>query len=342
MQEMMSGAAVDTVERLFTGPGGKWAAEQFKAAVRNNQPLTPALLRTNDTLRHDEWRYFDEVLIAEAQIRLVGVADLISRGLVRNVPNAMGKTVYNYELVSFMDPATVSMDGVTRSNNDRQEFSMLGLPLPITHKDFYLNLRTLQASRNGGEGLDTTQISTSGRVVSEMAELMLFQGSKTFAGLPIYGYMTHPKRKTVTFVANGNWANGAKTGVDFLNDLLLMMKTAQTSTNRMNGPYMLYISRDANNALDADFKANVSQTIRQRLLQVDGLLGITVADQLPSGNVILVQMTPDVVVWVQGEPLQTVQWDTEGGFHINYKAFQIAVPLIRADIQGRSGIVHMA
>jgi hypothetical protein len=37
-----------------------------------------------------------------------------------------------------------------------------------------------------------------------------------------------------------------------------------------------------------------------------------------------------------------VQWDIHGGFQINFKAFTIQVPLIRADAQGRSGIVHMA
>jgi hypothetical protein len=40
-------------------------------------------LRTLDTLRHEEWKYFDDALVEEAVIRLVGVADLIAAGLVR-------------------------------------------------------------------------------------------------------------------------------------------------------------------------------------------------------------------------------------------------------------------
>jgi hypothetical protein len=37
-----------------------------------------------------------------------------------------------------------------------------------------------------------------------------------------------------------------------------------------------------------------------------------------------------------------VQWDVHGGFQVNFKAFMIAVPLIRADAQNRSGVVHMS
>jgi hypothetical protein len=58
--------------------------------------------------------------------------------------------------------------------------------------------------------------------------------------------------------------------------------------------------------------------------------------------VIVVQASQDVVCWVEGEPLQTVQWDEAGGFDLNFKAWQIAVPLIRSDAAGRSGVCHIS
>jgi len=78
------------------------------------------------------------------------------------------------------------------------------------------------------------------------------------------------------------------------------------------------------------------------LLETDNISFIRVADKLPDGEMVIVQLTSDVVVMVEGEPLQTVQWDVHGGFQINFKAFQIMVPLIRVDAEGRSGIVHFA
>src|SRR5690242_9366299 len=207
MEDYVQPATVEEVVRLFKGAGGKWAGEQMMKAAREGRELSPAVLRTADTLRHEEWLFLDDALTSEALIRLQAVADLISRGLTKPIPNSMGKTVYGYEKVTFMDPATVSMDGVTRTNNDRQEFLQANLPIPITHKDFFIHLRTLIASRNRGESLDTTQVSTAGRVVMEAQEKMLLQGGKTFGGLPLYGYTTHPNRNTLSFGTNGAWTN---------------------------------------------------------------------------------------------------------------------------------------
>lgn len=330
---------MDTGKTIF-GAGGQWAAERFFRAASEGRQLSSGELRTLDTLRHEEWKYFDDAIIAEAMIQLHGVADLIGAGMTKNVPNALGHTILAYEKMTFMQPASVSLDGNTQTEDDGQEFQMANLPLPITHKDWSLNLRTLMASRERGEPLDTTQSRTAGRVVGEMAEQMLFQGSKVFGGMPIYGYMTAPNRNTASFGTNGSWAQAAKTGADFLADTLSMISKAQAK--RMYGGYWLYVSRDASVNLDNDFKALGTLSVRQRLLQVEGIDKITTVDQLPTGNVILVQHTSDVVSWVQGEPLQTVQWDMNGGFRVRFKAWQIGVPLIRDDIQGRSGIVHMS
>lgn len=342
MARRSTGARVQSGRAFFKGSSGKWAGEQFLKCAAQNKPLSAGVLRTLDTLRKDEWINFDKELMMEATIQLRAVADLISGGLVTPVPNSLGKTIHAYDKITLMDEAQVSMDPVTRTENDRVDFAGAGIPLPITHKDFYINLRTLIASRTNGEGLDTTQIRQAGRVVAERTEKMLFLGGPTFAGLPIYGYLTHPNRNTVSFGTNGNWAysNAAKTGDNIIADASSMMALAQSV--RANGPYWMYVSRNASVKLDADYKALGTDTIRMRLLKLDGLDKIQVVDQLPANNVVLVQHTKDVVTLLQGESLQTVQWDIEGGFHINFKAFQIQVPLVRADINGRSGIVHMS
>jgi uncharacterized linocin/CFP29 family protein len=331
---------VDSGRTFMQGSSGRWAGEQLMRALRNGGQISPAALRTLDLLRRDEWIFFDEQLVAEAQIRLRGVADLMAAGLTRTIPNGLAKTILQWETVTDMDPATVSLDGVTRSENDRVEFAAANLPLPITHKDFYLNLRTLLASRERGEAIDTTHIRAAGRKIAEESERMLFQGGKTFAGVTIYGYTTHPGRATVGFGTNGAWSATAKTGADIVADVATMISAMESS--RMYGPYWLYVSANSSLKMAEDFKAASDKTIRTRLLEIENLQLIRVVDQLPADNVVLVQATPDVVQWVTGEPLQTVQWDVHGGFQINFKAFTIQVPLIRADAGGRMGIVHMA
>ena len=339
----ITGDVLDTGKSLFSrGSGGRWATAQLKAAVLANRGLTASALRTLDTLRHEEWKFFDDVLVKEALIRLVGVQDLIAAGLTRPVPNALGKTVFGYEKVTDMDEATVSLDGVSRGDNDVAEFDLSQLPLPITHKDFFINLRTLAASREKGEPLDTTQVALAGRKVAEMAEKMLFQGGKTFGGLPIYGYTTFPDRiQSVNFDGGKSWDDTTKAGSSYLKDVTAALTAA--AAQRQYGPFMIYVPTDAGVVIENDYNPGTAnaQTIRQRIEAIQQISGIKVADQLPSGNVVLVQMTSDNVVWVQGEDLQTIQWDEAGGFELNFKAFQIAVPLIRSTAAGRSGIVHL-
>jgi len=91
-----------------------------------------------------------------------------------------------------------------------------------------------------------------------------------------------------------------------------------------------------------DYVSGYPKTIRARLLELDGLKGIKVIDSLPADNVVLVQMTPDVVRLVQGMPLTNVEWKTEGGMVTKFKVMRIAVPQIRSDQNGRTGIIHLA
>lgn len=320
---------------------GAWATKQLKAALMNGGALRAAALRTADTLKRDEWKVYDNAVLEESKIRLVGVQDLIKAGLVVNVPNALGKLVFGYEKMTDMDEAEVSLDGLSRSANDTLEFDLNQLPLPITHKDFFINLRKLAASRNGTEAIDTTNVRVATRIVAQAQEKMLFQGGRSFGKLPIYGYTTEPNRNTDTFDGTKNWEDDTKTGPSFLKDVQSMIGMA--NSDRHYGPFQIYVPTGAGVLLDGDYNVGSANnaSIRQRLLQIEGVAGIKVADQLPTGNVVMVQQSADVVEWISGEQIQTVQWDEAGGFKINFKVFAIAVPLIRSDIAGRSGISHL-
>jgi uncharacterized linocin/CFP29 family protein len=333
-------ATVDSWRQFQNGSSGLWAGMRMLAAIASGQQLVPGILRTNDTLRKDQWIAFDRAIVEGAAPRLRAVADLIAAGLTTPVANSMGKTIYQYDKIGDMDPAVVSMDGMARSENDRLEYTFGQLPIPIIHKDFFLNLRLLSASRNGGEGLDVTQARVAGRKCGEESERMLVLGGKTFGGLPIYGYLTHPNRNTVAFGTNGNWVQAAKTGENILADVQTAISIAEGDS--FYGPYWLYVSRNAASKLEGDYKAATSTTVRQRIEELDSISSVRYLDQLPANNVVLVQPTSDVVTLLNGENLQTVQWDVNGGFGINFKAFMIQVPLIRADSQNRSGIVHMS
>jgi len=312
--------------------GGTTAQKLLNSGMNVNS------LRTNDTLRKDEWKDMDKAVLKVAQERLVGVADLKSRGLTFGISNGMGKTVLEYEDVSDIEAAEVSMDGVTAGKNDRVVYDIKYLPLPIIHKDFQITVRVLNASRTTGESLDFTMAELSSRQVAEKAEEILFQGlnTYTFGGGAVYGYVDQPNRNIGSLTAN--WDDSASSGETILNDVRAMKQAAIDAKHY--GPYMLYVPTNYETTLDDDFKANSDKTIRQRILEISGIVDIRVADKLASDNVLLVQLTTDVVRWVEGMPLTTVEWQTEGNMIFHFKVMMIGVPQIRADQEGNSGVVH--
>lgn len=327
--------------RLVSSGSGKWAGERFMRAAAEGRDISPADLRTLELLRNEEWKAFDNAIISGARERIRAVRDLVAAGLVTTIPNGLAKTVLEYDLVGDMDDAIVSLDGVTRSENDRLEYSRKGLPLPITHKDWYLNLRALRASRLGTEPLDTTYARVAGRKCGEKTEQMLFVGGKTFGALTIYGLLNHPDRNTAGFGTNGNWSQTAKTGADILADVFTLINLLEG--DGFDGPYWLYYGGTMPGLkLAEDYKAAGSNTIRQRILDTQRVSRIEHSSKIPANQLVMFQPTEDVVKMIEGEDLQTIQWDVHGGMQINFKAFQIMVPLVRANATGGSGVAHMS
>jgi hypothetical protein len=194
---------------------------------------------------------------------LVGVADLIGAGLVKPVSNALAKTVFGYEKVDFMDPATVSLDGTSRTANDRQEFSLNQLPLPITHKDFFINLRVLAASREKGEALDTTQVRTAGRVVAEKAETCCSTVARPSgpADLRLHhlpgSQPGHVRRRQ----GLGRHHQGGFQLPQGRHGALSAL-----AAKRMYGPFVVYVPTDAGVVIENDYNPGTAntQSIRQR------------------------------------------------------------------------------
>lgn len=329
---------------IHNGTGYGSVAERLMANGFKTQALKPVLgLHANGVLRKDEWIEFDQTVVDIAQERLVGAQDLIGRGLTFNIPNGMGKTIVEWEEVSDFDPAELTMDGVARTQNDRVEFDLASLPLPITHRDFWLNTRSLQSSRDKGEPLDTTQANKAGRNVSEKIEDVLFNGASSYSvgGATIYGYTDFPARNTFTISTAWDQLTDTSTesvGEQILSDVLDMIQTAVDSN--FFGPYMLYIPRNWQKTLLDDFKKNSDKTVVQRIRELDQIVDVKVADKLSNDNTILVQMTRDVVDMVIGQEPTTVQWETNGGFRLNFKALAIMVPRLKQDYNGNTGIVH--
>lgn len=333
--------------RPFVGNDGR----AYVTIYKGGSPTDPASyitrpINTNATLRRDEWKQLDDALLEVSRQRLGGVQDLIDKGLTFNLGNAMGTTVLEWHDVSDAMEAVITMDGVTRGQGDRPIFKHNYLPIPIIHSDYEINARVLAASRSLGNPLDTTSAERAARRVNEKLEAMLFTDTKYSFGEKddrnlntIYSYINHPDRNQVALATN--WDAAGMTAALIRADVINMK---QTSIDALHyGPWMLYIPTAYETVLDEDYVTAAPQnTIRDRILKIAGIIGIKIVDTLPANNVLLVQMTSDVVRLVRGMGLQSVEWQTEGKFITKYKVLTIQVPQIRSDQNLKSGIVHLA
>ncbi len=320
-------------------------------------------------LRKEEWLQLDAVVLRAARFRLRAWADLAATNSFGGF-NGMGKMILEHETMSDPGEAVVDMDGLTEGRTDAPQFQLQGLPLPITHSDFWFSSRKLAISRNSGMPLDTTMGESAGRRVAEMIEKTLigvttgitYGGNSTQVGgygraSTVFGYTNFSARLTKTNLTTPTGSNAAST----LTDVLAMRDSLYA--NKFYGPFMLYHSNDWDKFMDNDYilsGGNVAtQTLRERLKAIEGIQDVRRLDFLfgtqpaattgPGTDVdatlkpytlIMVQMTADVARAVNGMDITTVQWESVGGMRLNFKCMCIQVPQLRADHYGSCGILH--
>lgn len=299
---------------------------------------------SNASLLKDEWIEMDGAVMKAEQERLVGYNSLISRGLTYDISTGMAITILQSQSMSKFTGAEISMNGLTRSNGDAPDYDLVSLPLPIIHKDFGIDLRTLSTSRKMGMPLDLTSIELAGRVIAEKKESLLFGSTPFyFGGARLDTFKTYENR--IIMNSTYGWLHASKKPTDIFEDVR-KMKQALIEQNRSGGPYILYISGKYDTVLDKDYADSATQsgtgkTIKQRLMEIQGLEDIIVVDTLTDEELIMVHAKSDTIRIVRALPTTTVEWEEEGGMALKYKSLSIEVPQIRSDYYGSSGIVHM-
>lgn len=290
-------------------------------------------------LTRDEWIEIDRAVIAAAQPRLKAFADLRARNTY-TIPAGWGKTVLESARSGDITGAEINMDGLAVADQDRIHQDLVGVPLPIIHKDFDISARQLDVSRQGSLPLDTTLAGMAAeKVAQEIEKMTIGQLTYAFGGYSIYGYMNFPDRLTVEITEpTGGW-----TPAVLISELLEMRKAAQDAG--FYGPYQLYVGSAWDLFLDADYStAKGDNTLRQRILQLDGITGLSTLDYIPSADydILMVQMTPNVARAIIALELVTLQWQEMGGMKVKMKVMAIQVPQVRSDFHGGTGIVHGA
>lgn len=256
------------------------------------------------TLRKEEWVQLDQVILRAARLRLRAWADLAAANSFGGF-NGMAKMILEHETMSDPGNAQVDMDGLTEGRTDSPQFQLQGVPLPITHSDFWYSSRRLAISRNSGTPLDTVSGEAAGRRVAERIEKTLI-GTYTGityggSGTPyasgygysrpssVYGYTNFPNRLTDTnfYKPTGSGRSGTGwTPADTLKDVLAALDKLRAQ--QFYGPFMIYTSNDWDQYMDNDYYLTPTaqgvplsnMTLRNRLRQIDGVADVRRLDFL--------------------------------------------------------------
>lgn len=317
------------VLRPFDHKGRTYMTINGKSQLVTNAPAT---------LTHEAWMLIDTTVQKAAKPRLAVVQDLRDAGLVYSLPGGMATSVMMSQNQSDIGPATISMNGIRASDNDRPHFGSSVLPIPIIHKDFQLDLRQILASRRGEAALDLTNAELAARRVAEEAEqLVLGNRTASYGGGTVYGLKNFPNRITgsLTYApTHGSW-----TPAIAVHDIGLMKKAS--SDANFYGPWVLYHGPNWSVVMDEDYSGTKGDnTLRERIMKMQDIKKVKQLDYLTGNDLILVQQTSDVVRLVEGMGLTTLQWDTHGGLMKNFKIMAIWVPQVRADFNNATGLVH--
>jgi uncharacterized linocin/CFP29 family protein len=291
------------------------------------------------TLMRDEWLQIDRTVQQVSRERLVVTQALLNRGLRYGLPNAMGTLQLLWQqVVGDLVDAEVTMTGLPEATKDRMGFAQVTMPIPIIHKDWYYNLRYLEEGRRNGRNIETDHASNATRKVAELIETLNFTGL-TIGGGNIYGFLTHPNRKTGSLTA----AVATATGAQIIGDVNRMIDLVALPPNNQEGPYILFVPRAARTHFGDDYYTGGfnTQTIDQRIRTLAGIVDIVYTSRLTT-QMVLVQLTSDFVEIIDGLAPTVVEWDSHAGFQHNFKIFAIQLPRIRSNGDLQTGIVHFS
>lgn len=331
----------DVVMRAMQDTGG-WSVPAMRAPGFRALEQIEGDFRALAPLQDKAQVVIDQAVVEVGLQRLTLAADIMSAGLVYNLSDPLSVTQLEWSSTNKVGAAQRTMSPSARGENKLPIVLPNRLPIYLTTDTFELDIRTLKMSQRVGTPLDTALIKACTRSVNEAIEDAAINGATTLdgqdlvdAGYSAPGLLNAPNAETQALTA-ASW-DTSPVVADILSEVQLML--GKLRANKKFGPYRMYVSTDVGAVLDNDYVAASPQnTIKERLLKLDGLQAIRTADMMPAAKVVIVQMTSDVIDMVVGQQPTVIPWTSLDGFTIHNLVMAIMIPRVRSDYDGNSGV----
>lgn len=315
-------------------------AKRWKPVLRN--PNANVMVQNkrgmvvNSMLDKREWAELDRKIYEMVKLRRNAVADLMSAGL--STTTNLGEQLSQWRMASERVRPSVNMDGRSRANRDRTDRMVFSVPIPIYRTDYEIGTRELESSRKLGTPLDTFEAGEAAAAVAEEEERTLINGNANVVvdGNAIFGYTTLPARDTATAAAYGGGDFGTISNIE---PTFLGMLTALALV-RYYGPFNVYVARTQYFQMLSTYTDGTGQNAVDRVLKLPQITSIQQNDFLAAGNVIMTQMTENVVDWRVALSIDNREWTSGDGQALFYAVLSAAAPRLKTDVDGNAGIAH--
>lgn len=330
--------SVDAAQAFAQQAGG---ADGFNYLMANEEQRAEFMANAS-SLQKDEWEQLSDTVISVRKQNLNLVNDLRSSGLTRPLDLSTLTSVWQ-TVDDVGDGAEVTMNPGTRTSTDDVQYKTDGVPLPVFHKDWFVDRRQLLASRNQGQGLDTVIPSQMTRAVSQIIEDTFLNGwSADVDGYELYGFRNHPDRNTVT--APGAWADGTTDPEDIRQTFISIIEAMEN--DEFSGPYNVYLSRSEWQTLRDQIAVfangdtsgtNMRERIEDEFSEINSL---NVSAQIPAGEAIAYQPTTETVSVGVAEDIQPVEWRSNDGWRHHFKILGAMTLELKSTSSGQMGVAH--
>jgi len=279
------------------------------------QPLRRVGMDTAQ-LTDEELLYIDSRVVEAVRPVLVG------RKLfpVFTLPHAGFITVRGYKRTD-MSQARISLYGQGK-NKDRSIKTAFDITVPVIHKEFTINWRDLEASRNAGLPLDAQDAENAARQCAEEEDKLLLTGEYTgWRALGIEGLATATGRNTKA--SAGAWPANSLTD--------LSAAIGELEADGHTGPYAAVLR----SSWAAKLRALVSNTAAKWIDVVKDLFaaGIYVSDNVYSSagattSALVVEPSQENFEMVIGRDLSTFTKQDED-MNLQCKVHEVVAPRIK-------------
>jgi len=318
---------------------GQFSDSLLDRLMTNNwdikETIKDQILHGHTKLRADEYKEIDNAVIQKHRNKVTLLADMRAAGLVQSL-GGLGTMFTEYENVSGMTDADVTMDGDTATERDEVDKGWVPTPVPLISKKFDLNLRKLEASRNRGDSLDTTNASEAAEKVTRKVDGMFFSSSFTYGGKSTQGLIDVVSENGTH---TGDWDGTPGNIFDDINKMI-----ADLFGNGFEGPYNLYMNPSQYDVFwgaDAEGTGDMG-SVQDRVEDHPLINKVDWSAGVPNKNAVLVQMSSDVIEFKEAETITTIDWESGSGFTRYWMVFLAGIPVIKKDSDGNYGTTYIA